>query len=94
MKTDDDETVFPAVLCAALLCGCTTLHDCVARRNVDMILRYLEEWANRGDAAVADQLIAMNLVLRNPPGAVQSGAFAITVRGEKIAHMVWKPPPT
>ena len=42
------------------------------RRNKVIIQRYFEEWANRGDAAVADQLIATNLVLRNPPAVIRS----------------------
>ena len=46
--------------------------DAVLRRNKEIIRRYFEEWANRGNAAVADQLIATNLVLRNPPAVLRS----------------------
>ena len=38
----------------------------------EIIHRYFEECANRGNAAVADQLIATNLVLRNPPAVIRS----------------------
>ena len=41
-------------------------------RNKTIIHRYFEEWANRGNAAVADELIATNLVLRNPPAILRS----------------------
>jgi steroid delta-isomerase-like uncharacterized protein len=41
-------------------------------RNKAIIHRYFEEWANRGNAAVADALIAANLVLRNPPAVIRS----------------------
>ena len=41
-------------------------------RNKAIIHRYFEEWANRADAAVADELIATNLVLRNPPAVIRS----------------------
>ena len=41
-------------------------------RNKAIIHRYFEEWANRGNAAVADELIATNLVLRNPPAVIRS----------------------
>jgi steroid delta-isomerase-like uncharacterized protein len=41
-------------------------------RNKAIIHRYFEEWANHGNAAVADELIATNLVLRNPPAVIRS----------------------
>ena len=44
----------------------------VLQRNKEIIRRYFEEWANHGHAAVADQLIATNLVLRNPPAVIRS----------------------
>ena len=40
-------------------------------RNKAIIHRYFEEWVNRGNAAVADELIATNLVLRNPPAVIR-----------------------
>ena len=42
------------------------------QRNKEIIRRYFDEWTERGDAALADQLIAMNLVLRNPPAVIRS----------------------
>jgi steroid delta-isomerase-like uncharacterized protein len=41
-------------------------------RNKAITRRYFAEWANRGNAAVADELIATNLVLRNPPAVIRS----------------------
>ena len=46
--------------------------DPAVSQNKKIIRRYFDEWANRGDAAVADQLIATNLVLRNPPAVLRS----------------------
>src|SRR6185436_18225891 len=40
-------------------------------RNKAIIHRYFEEWANRGNVTVADELIATNLVLRNPPAVIR-----------------------
>ncbi len=40
--------------------------------NKRIIGRYFDAWANRGDTAVADELIATNLVLRNPPAVINS----------------------
>jgi len=41
--------------------------------NIENIIRrYFVEWANRGDSAVADELMATNLVFRNPPVAINS----------------------
>jgi steroid delta-isomerase-like uncharacterized protein len=40
--------------------------------NKAIIRRSFAEWANRGNAAVADELIATNLVLRNPPAVIRS----------------------
>jgi steroid delta-isomerase-like uncharacterized protein len=58
--------LFPFALLATLLCGCAS------QQNKELVRRYFEGWANRGDAAVADELIATNLVLRNPPAIVRS----------------------
>ena len=41
-------------------------------RNKEIVRRYFEEWVNHGNTAVADQLIATNLVLRNPPVVIRS----------------------
>ncbi len=35
-----------------------------------IVRRYFDEWANRGDPIVADELIATNVVLHNPPVVV------------------------
>ncbi|MBI2927342.1 MAG: ester cyclase [Verrucomicrobia bacterium] len=43
-----------------------------AAENKRIIRRYFDEWANRGDTATADELIATNLVLRNPPAVLNS----------------------
>jgi steroid delta-isomerase-like uncharacterized protein len=43
-----------------------------AAENERIIRRYFEKWANRGDTTVADELIATNLVLRNPPAVINS----------------------
>ena len=40
--------------------------------NKRIIRRYFDEWANRGDAVAADELIAANVVLRNPPAVINS----------------------
>ena len=58
------------VLSVALLCGCATSRQ--HERNKELVRRYFEGWANRGDPAVADALIATDVVLRNPPAVVHS----------------------
>jgi steroid delta-isomerase-like uncharacterized protein len=58
-------------LSAVLFSGCATNHH-VRWGNKEIIQRYFEEWANRGDKAVADEVIATNLVLRNPPAVIHS----------------------
>ena len=40
--------------------------------NNEIVRRYFDEWANQGKAAVTDELIATNLVLRNPPAVIRS----------------------
>jgi steroid delta-isomerase-like uncharacterized protein len=64
--------VFQIVLLAFLLGGCATRTEHAPQRNREIIRRYFEEWANHGDTAVADELIATNLVLRNPPSVINS----------------------
>ena len=63
---------FQTLLFVASVAGCATHSDRAVQRNQAIIHCYFEEWANRGDAAVADQLIATNLVLRNPPAVIRS----------------------
>ncbi len=61
-----------AVLLVALLCGCAANRNHALQQNKELVRRYFEGWANRGDPAVADALIATNVVLRNPPHIVHS----------------------
>jgi steroid delta-isomerase-like uncharacterized protein len=57
--------------CSILLwCGCAVDRPHPLQRNKELVRRYFEGWANRGDPAVADALIATNVVLRNPPHVV------------------------
>ena len=58
-------------LCALIFSGCLGVTNSGAE-NKHIIRRYFEEWANRGDTAAADELIATNLVLRNPPAVISS----------------------
>ena len=53
-----------------LALGCMTSRE--TQRNSELIRHYFEGWANRGDPAVADELIATNLVLHNPPALLHS----------------------
>jgi hypothetical protein len=65
--------LFPAVwLAALLLCACATNRDHSLQQNKELVRRYFDGWANRGDPVVADELIATNVVLRNPPAIVHS----------------------
>jgi steroid delta-isomerase-like uncharacterized protein len=57
-------------LSLALLCGCATSREQALQQNKELVRRYFEGWANRGDPGVADALIATNVVLRNPPAIV------------------------
>jgi steroid delta-isomerase-like uncharacterized protein len=61
-----------AVLPAVALWGCATHPPRVLLQNKEVVQRYFEGWANHGNTAVADELIATNVVLRNPPAVVQS----------------------
>jgi len=64
--------LFQLVLFAALLAGCATHHQRALQHNKELIQRYFEEWANHGDTAAADELIATNVVLHNPPAVITS----------------------
>ena len=61
---------FQLMLPAVLWSGCATKQDFALERNKEIIRRYFEGWANHGDPAVADELIATNVVLRNPPAVI------------------------
>lgn len=61
-----------SVLTVMLFCGCAGHREQVLRQNKELVRHYFEGWANRGDPAVADALIATNVVLRNPPAVVHS----------------------
>lgn len=64
--------LFQLTCCAMVLCGCATNKDYALQRNKEIIRRYFEGWGNRGDTAVADELIATNVTLRNPPAILHS----------------------
>ncbi len=64
--------LFQAGLFAALLCGCASHQHLALQRNKDIIHRYFEEWGNRGDTKAADELIAPNVTLRNPPAVLHA----------------------
>ena len=68
----NSKLLFPIVLSAALLSGCAATKQYVLQQNKELVRRYFEGWANGGDLAVADELIATNVVLRNPPAVVHS----------------------
>lgn len=61
-----------ALLLMGLTTGCVTSAPKVARENKEIVRRYFDGWANHGDPAVADALIARNLVVHNPPVEVRS----------------------
>jgi steroid delta-isomerase-like uncharacterized protein len=46
--------------------------DTALQRNKHIIHRYFEEWGNLGDTKAADELIAPNVTLRNPPAVLHS----------------------
>jgi steroid delta-isomerase-like uncharacterized protein len=64
--------LFPAALLLALFCGCAANREHGLQHNKQLVRRYFDGWANRGDPAVADELIATNVVLRNPPAVLHS----------------------
>jgi len=68
MKT---KFLFQAGLSAVLLCGCASHEQLALQRNKQIIHRYFEEWGNRGDPKAADELIAANVTLRNPPAVLR-----------------------
>jgi len=56
----------------ALLCGCAAHNEHALQQNKELVRHYFDGWANRGNPAVADALIATNVVLRNPPAVIHS----------------------
>ena len=60
------------VLSCAILIGCASHDHHMLRQNKAIVARYFDRWANHGDQAVADELIATNLVLHNPPAVLRS----------------------
>ena len=64
--------LFPAAVLAAVLCGCAASREHTLQQNKELVRRYFQGWANRGDPAVADELIATNVVLSNPPAVIHS----------------------
>ena len=81
MKT---RVLFQIGLYTVVLCGCATNKDYALQRNKEIIRRYFEGWGNRGDPAVADELIATNVTLRNPPAILHS--LAEYKQGMKVFH--------
>ena len=69
MKT---KLLFQIGLCAVVLSSCASNKDYAVQRNKEIIRRYFDGWGNRGDPAVADELIAPNVTLRNPPAILHS----------------------
>ena len=66
------KVLFQVTLSALLLCGCASHRQLSVQRNKEIIHRYFEEWGNHGDAKAADELIATNVTLRNPPAVLHS----------------------
>ena len=64
--------LFPPALSALLLCGCAANQKHALQQNKQLVRHYFDGWANHGDPAVADALIATNVVLRNPPAVIRS----------------------
>jgi steroid delta-isomerase-like uncharacterized protein len=64
--------LFSGVLSVVLCCGCAANREHALQQNKELVRRYFDGWANRGDPAVADALIATNVILRNPPAVVHS----------------------
>ena len=69
MKT---KVLFQIGLYTVVLCGCATNNDYALQRNKEIIRRYFEGWANHGDTTVAEELIATNVTLHNPPAILHS----------------------
>ncbi len=64
--------LFQSALMIILCGGCVVTRDHARQQNKELVRRYFDGWANRGDPAVADALIATNVVLRNPPAVIYS----------------------
>src|SRR6266704_5982285 len=64
--------LFQIALSAVLLCGCASPQHLAVQRNKAIIHRYFEEWGNHGNTKAADELIAANFTLRNPPAVLRS----------------------
>ncbi len=64
--------LFQLTCFAVVLCSCATNKDYAVQRNKEIIRRYFDGWGNRGNPAVADELIAPNVTLRNPPAILHS----------------------
>ena len=62
--------MFLGILAVVMLSGCATTKDDALQRNKQLVRRYFDAWVNRCDSAVADELIATNVVLRNAPEVI------------------------
>jgi len=58
--------------CAVWLAGCASPARSHPENNKAIVRRYFEEWGNHGDPRAADELIAADVTLRNPPAVVTS----------------------
>ncbi len=90
MKT---KVLFQTGLYTLVLCGCAT-KDYALQRIKEIVRRYFERWANHGDTAVADELIATNVTLRNPPAILhrledyKKGRVRTSITGGRSAGWV------
>ena|SRR5437899_9334566 len=75
---------FGTALSTLLLFGCASHRQLALDRNKQIIHRYFEEWGNHGDTKAADELIATNLTLRNPPAVLHS--LAEYKKGMAVFH--------
>lgn len=55
-----------------LLCGCASTRHVGETHNRALIQRYFADWANHGNVAAADELIAPDVTLINPPTTLRS----------------------
>ena len=59
MKTN---RLLSIVLLATLFSGCMSGRELALQRNHEIVRLYFERWANHGETAAADELLATNLV--------------------------------
>lgn len=59
------------VLVASVLAACSTPNRSESSTNVAIVRRYFDEWANQGNVKAAEELIATDMILKNPPLVVE-----------------------